>query len=66
METQLLVELVLTTAPKQERLHLGDSEIPETQFVPYSLASTRLTPVDNRCHLDVSVSSCFRPARVSE
>ena len=62
---QFLVQLRLAAAAKQQRGRAGAEDVPEPHVV-YVRASTRLTPADSRSHFDSSVTSCFRPAFVSE
>ena len=64
MELQLFVQIGFAAAAKDERAEPAADDVPDAHG--YVLCSTRLTPADRRSHFATSVSSCLRPALVSE
>ena len=64
MKLDFFVQIRFAPSAEHDRLQPASQDVQEAHG--YVLCSTRLTPADSRSHLAISVSSCLRPAFVSE
>ena len=64
MELQLFAQIGFAAVAEDERSEPAADDVPGAHG--YVLCKTRLTPADRRSHFATSVSSCLRPALVSE
>ena len=64
MELQFLAQIGFAPIAEEDGSQPAAQDVPEAHG--YVLCSTRLTPADSRSHFATSVSSCLRPALVSE